>query len=35
LAYVGTDIDDAQAIRTGATPDIVDDTIVVSLTASF
>jgi uncharacterized protein (TIGR02001 family) len=35
LAYVGTDIDDAQAIRTGATPVIVDDTIVVSLTASF
>jgi len=35
VAYVGTDIGDAQALRVGATRDIVDDAVVLSLTASF
>lgn len=35
IAYVGTDISDAEALSAGATPDIVDDAVVFSLTASF
>lgn len=35
LAYVDTDIGEAQAVRTGATPDIVDSAVVATLTASF
>ncbi len=35
IAYVDTDISDFDAIAAGATPDIVDDAVVISLTASF
>lgn len=35
VAYVGTNADDAQVLSVGATPDIVDDAVVVTLTAAF
>lgn len=35
VAYVDTDISDADALGAGATPDIVDSAVVFSLTASF
>jgi uncharacterized protein (TIGR02001 family) len=35
VAYVGTDIDEDQALSVGATKGIVDDAIVATLTASF
>lgn len=35
VAYVDTDISDTVALAAGATPDIVDDAVVLSLTASF
>lgn len=35
IAYVDTDISDFDAIAAGATPDIVDSAVVVSLTAAF
>lgn len=35
IAYVDTDISDFDAIAAGATPDIVDEAVVVSLTAAF
>lgn len=35
VAYVDTDIPDAEAFAAGATPDIVDAAVVLSLTASF
>lgn len=35
VAYVGTDIPDAEALSAGAAPDIVDNALVLSLSASF
>lgn len=35
VSYIGTDIDDVDAFASGATPDIVDDAVVVSLGAEF
>lgn len=35
VSYVGTDIDDAFALASGATPDIVGDAVILSISAEF